>query len=52
VDSLDKALSERDEDSVNEAHILPVEPMPLPPGFENCGQEEDQMIFSIPDSFK
>jgi hypothetical protein len=52
VDSLDETLSERDEDPVNEVDPLAAEPMPLPPGFEDWCQEDDQMIISIPDSFK
>ena len=52
MDSLDETLSERDEDPVNEADHLAAEPMPLPPGFEDWCQEDDQMIISIPDSFK
>ena len=52
MDSLDETLSERDEDPVNEADPLAVDPMPLPPGFEDWCQEDDQMIISIPDSFK
>ena len=52
MDSLDETLSERDEDPVNEVDPLAADPMPLPPGFEDWCQEDDQMIISIPDSFK
>ena len=52
MDQLDETLTERDEDPVNEADPLAVDALPLPPGFEEWCQEDNQLIISIPDSFK
>jgi hypothetical protein len=51
MDSLVETLTERYEDPVNEADQLAVDPMQIPPGFEDWCQEDDKMIIGIPDFF-
>jgi hypothetical protein len=41
VDQFDETLTERDEDPVNGADQLTVDPQPLPPGFEEWCQEDN-----------
>lgn len=52
MDQLDETLTKRDEDPVIEADPFAVNPLLLPPGFEDWCQEDDQLMISIPDSFK